>query len=119
MNNNTKGILGLLAVAAGALGLYKYNKLSPEEKAALFSMRFCARSTISVGRFYAFFLSLSLCVCVFNALLAPLLPPPGVVSSEDEDGSSLSLSLSLFYVVTRMKKKKKKKNEKSKTLNKK
>ena len=26
-------------------------------------------------------------------LLAPLLPPPGVVSSEDEDGSSLSLSL--------------------------
>lgn len=35
MNNNTKGILGLLAVAAGALGLYKYNKLSPEEKAAL------------------------------------------------------------------------------------
>jgi hypothetical protein len=35
MNNNTKGILGLIAVAAGALGLYKYKKMSPEEKAAL------------------------------------------------------------------------------------
>ncbi len=35
MNRNTKGIVGLLAIAAGALGIYKYNKLSPEEKAAL------------------------------------------------------------------------------------
>ncbi len=35
MNNNTKGILGLIAVAAGALGIWKYNKMTPEEKAAL------------------------------------------------------------------------------------
>lgn len=35
MNNNSKGILGLLTLAAGAFGVYKYNKMSPEEKAAL------------------------------------------------------------------------------------
>lgn len=35
MNNNSKGILGLLALAAGAFGVWKYNKMTPEEKAAL------------------------------------------------------------------------------------
>lgn len=35
MNNNSKGILGLLTLAAGAFGVWKYNKMTPEEKAAL------------------------------------------------------------------------------------
>ena len=35
MNNNTKGILGLIAVAAGAFGVYKYKNMSLEEKEAL------------------------------------------------------------------------------------
>lgn len=35
MTNNSKGILGLLTLAAGAFGVWKYNKMTPEEKAAL------------------------------------------------------------------------------------
>ncbi|TVZ51408.1 YtxH domain-containing protein [Dokdonia sp. Hel_I_53] len=35
MNNNTKGILGLVAVAASALGIWKYKNMTPEEKASL------------------------------------------------------------------------------------
>ena len=35
MNTNTKGILGLIAVAAGAFGLWKYKNMTPEQKANL------------------------------------------------------------------------------------
>ena len=32
MTNNTKGLLGLAALAAGALGFWKYKNLTPEQK---------------------------------------------------------------------------------------
>ncbi len=35
MTNNTKGIVGLLAMAAGAFGFWKYKNMTPDQKAAL------------------------------------------------------------------------------------
>ena len=68
-------------------------RTSRRESRAFFDALLRAQYNFSWKILRVLSLSLSLCVCVFNALLAPLLPPPGVVSSEDEDGSSLSLSL--------------------------